>query len=83
MAIKAYLYREDEEVFKKIQDIKQRHKTEKFSTKDAITYLINKGYDIETIIEITNPEILYLTTDEVPHPAETEGVPHPSTEEVP
>lgn len=58
MAIKTYLYREDEEVFKKIEDIKQRHANEKFSIKDAITYLINKGYDSEVTITITNPEVL-------------------------
>lgn len=46
MAIKKYLYREDEEVFKKIDLVKQKHTSEKFSTKDSITYLINKGFEV-------------------------------------
>ena len=70
MAIKSYLYREDEEVFKKIQDIKQRHEAEKFSTKDAITYLINKGYwtEIGDIpkVEAPLPSVSPEPTPEVP-----------------
>jgi hypothetical protein len=59
MAIKKYLYREDEEVFNKIELTRQKMMNEiegkKFSFKDAMTRLINKGYGADTPI---------------PHPAE-------------
>ena len=69
MAIRKYLYREDEEVWKKIDDIKQRHN---FTTKDAITYLINKGYTSEAEANAKVPvekipaENITVVTPEVP-----------------
>jgi hypothetical protein len=54
MAIKKYLYREDEAVFKKIDNYKKLMNDNgiKCSTKDAITALINKGYDAEIIVKV-------------------------------
>lgn len=58
MSVKKYLYREEEEVFNKIEEVKKLHASEKFTTKDAITYLINKGYTVEMLSTTTQPEAL-------------------------
>lgn len=56
MSVKKYLYREEEEVFNKIEQVKKFHASEKFTTKDAITYLINKGYEAEMLpIPLSEP----------------------------
>lgn len=46
--LKKYLYRETEEVFNKLEKLKGDTDipgSKKFSTKDAITYLINRGFE--------------------------------------
>lgn len=58
MSVKKYLYREEEEVFNKIEEVKKLHASEKFTTKDAITYLINKGYTVEMLSNTATPEAL-------------------------
>lgn len=53
MAIKKYLYREEQEVFDKIEKVKNDNNcfvgSKKLSTKDAITFLINRGFEAYTI----------------------------------
>lgn len=44
---KKYLYRDTLEVFKKIDIIKWKYIDQKFTTRDAISYLIERGYQAE------------------------------------
>jgi hypothetical protein len=62
MAVKKYLYREDQSVFDKVEAYKGTLAAHgiKCSTKDAITDLINKGYQAEldnpTKFDVQKPE---------------------------
>ena len=71
MSVKKYLYREEEEVFIKIEEVKKLHASEKFTTKDAITYLINKGYTAEMLSNTVEPTSLQVTSVAIPGPSGT------------
>ena len=47
MPVKKYLYREEQEVFDKVEATKKKYAEQKFTTKDAITFLINAGYQAD------------------------------------
>lgn len=57
MSVKKYLYREEQEVFDKIDATKKKYAIQKFTTKDAITFLINKGYETDTAPAVLGNDI--------------------------